>query len=142
MDLQINLGRHWGTQKNAGSEVKKAGKLDLDKCFVCSGIWFDEGEMKKIAYHNPKKKTVGSYINESKLYKKLNEKGGLCPRCKIPMRKMRGKNSLRKIAIDVCKKCEGVWLDGGEVNYLLKDGAAKRVHNVWRYFWSNRFIPE
>ncbi|MEM3374514.1 MAG: zf-TFIIB domain-containing protein [Candidatus Woesearchaeota archaeon] len=39
-----------------------------------------------------------------------------CPRCKVKMRKLK-KND---IIIDVCKKCNGMWLDNNEVNKLIE----------------------
>ena len=50
-----------------------------------------------------------------KLKKKNNEKIN-CPRCNIPMRQITREN----ITIDVCKECEGMWLDKGEINDLIK----------------------
>lgn len=41
----------------------------------------------------------------------------LCPRCKIKM----SKKTRLGVTIDKCEKCNGIWLDGGEIdNILLK----------------------
>ena len=117
--------------------LKKSGRIELDKCFVCSGMWFDKGELKKVIKENPKKRTLGSYIHDSKIYKQLNAKSGLCPRCRVPMRKLQGKNRLKKTTIDVCPKCRGTWLDGGEINYLLKGHKEISVNAVFRHFNSS-----
>jgi len=38
-----------------------------------------------------------------------------CPRCNIPMIK----KTRHGVTIDKCKKCEGIWLDGGEIENIL-----------------------
>jgi len=37
-----------------------------------------------------------------------------CPRCKIKMEKMKKQD----VIIDVCKKCNGMWVDAGEMEKL------------------------
>ncbi|MBL7131210.1 MAG: zf-TFIIB domain-containing protein [Candidatus Omnitrophica bacterium] len=118
---------------------KKAGVLELDKCWVCNGIWFDKGELKKLQREKLDRKTIGSHIDDPKLYKLLNKKGGLCPRCKAPMRKMKGKTGARNITVDICITCGGIWLDGGEVNYFLRGRREKWFQSIETLFYSNWF---
>lgn len=37
-----------------------------------------------------------------------------CPRCNINMKKV----EQRDVVIDICKKCNGMWLDDGEIERL------------------------
>ena len=120
----------------------KSRALELDKCWVCRGIWFDKGELKKLQGEKIKRETIGSYINDPKVYKVLNEKSGLCPKCKIPMRKMKGRTKTRNITIDICKTCGGVWLDGGEVNYFLRGSEGKWFQSIERLFSMSWFRYE
>lgn len=46
------------------------------------------------------------------------EKKLVCPRCGVKMEKIK-KNG---VIIDVCRTCEGMWLDGGELEKLIKHG--------------------
>ncbi len=46
-----------------------------------------------------------------------------CPRCSVPLKAVW---SDKGIVIDRCEKCQGVWLDGGEVYQFSKDPA--RIH--------------
>ncbi|MBW2991049.1 zf-TFIIB domain-containing protein [Candidatus Woesearchaeota archaeon] len=39
-----------------------------------------------------------------------------CPRCHVPMIK----KTRMGVTIDKCKKCDGIWLDGGEIEKILK----------------------
>ena len=142
MTVMPNLGWSWGTSISERLGIARPKTLELDKCFACEGIWFDKDELEKLKQEKVDKNTVGSHLDDYELYKQLNEKGGLCPKCKVPMRKLKGKKGLRHITVDVCGKCSGVWLDGGEVNYILKGGPKEKLTNIWRHFWYNRFIPE
>jgi len=38
-----------------------------------------------------------------------------CPRCGVPMIK----KTRMGVTIDKCKKCDGIWLDGGEIEKIL-----------------------
>ncbi len=49
------------------------------------------------------------------LNKKHGEKFFLCPRCTIEMKKIKK----RDVVIDVCKKCNGMWLDDKEIDKLI-----------------------
>ncbi len=47
----------------------------------------------------------------------LNEKDPVidCPRCNVKM----VKQTKMGVTIDKCKKCDGIWLDGGEIEKIL-----------------------
>lgn len=44
-----------------------------------------------------------------------------CPVCKYPMKEV----SLKKVMIDMCTRCKGVWLDPGELELALNANAGK-----------------
>lgn len=44
-----------------------------------------------------------------------------CPVCKDPMIVL----ELDEVEIDYCASCEGIWLDGGELEILLQSSSAK-----------------
>ena len=39
-----------------------------------------------------------------------------CPRCKVNMKKLKKKD----VIIDVCLKCDGMWIDAGEIEKLAE----------------------
>jgi uncharacterized protein len=45
----------------------------------------------------------------------------LCPRCKINMKKIKKHD----VVIDVCHKCNGMWLDDNEIEKLISMGEKK-----------------
>ncbi len=52
------------------------------------------------------------------LFKKnkgFEEKNLLCPRCNVIMRKIKKQD----VVIDVCGKCNGIWLDDNEIEKLV-----------------------
>jgi len=55
-------------------------------------------------------------MNILNIFKKKNNSKIKCPRCHIWLRQITKNN----ITIDVCNNCEGMWLDKGEIEELIK----------------------
>ena len=53
---------------------------------------------------------------KKKIKKVHNEEILTCPRCNVKMEKLK-KND---VIIDICKKCNGMWLDDGEIQRLAE----------------------
>ena len=53
---------------------------------------------------------------KNKIKKVHNEDVLNCPRCSVEMEKLK-KND---VIIDICKKCNGMWLDDGEIHKLAE----------------------
>lgn len=86
--------------------------LNFDRCDECKGMWMDKGELARTsgsANDFPDSKTITSGLPSTKN----------CPKCP-------GSTKLsevlfmrpNKILIDVCKQCEGIWLDSKELVQL------------------------
>ena len=89
--------------------------LELDKCFVCGGVWFDKGELDK--YLTEKVTVIDSSSVGADLDKELDAKKGNCPRCQVEMKKTAAPKD-PSITVDTCEKCGGVWLDSTEIDRL------------------------
>ena len=50
-----------------------------------------------------------------------SEKKYECHRCWVEMNKKETEVFGPNIIIDICPKCNGIWLDKGELNKILKD---------------------
>src|SRR3990167_11063713 len=111
-------------------EHKNAENVEVDVCFVCEGIWFDAGELEKVIEADSrdfkfigldKEELDGKEITD--LRAELDKKETICPRCgngiKLARKEHQGRH---KINVDVCPKCNGIWLDGGEIKELRKRG--------------------
>ncbi len=90
-------------------------QLDLDQCLVCTGIWFDAGELQK--YLAEKVTIVDSQGRDYKSWEAADQKVGKCPRCGINMHKEPAPKD-PSITIDKCRKCHGIWLDSLELDAL------------------------
>lgn len=98
------------------TEVKVAD-INVDICKGgCGGIWFDNFEFKK--FDEPHESAGCALLNIEKNEKiKVDpKKRRNCPRCTGSVIMMRHFESVKKrIEVDECPKCGGLWLDSGEL---------------------------
>lgn len=109
--------------------------IALDVCPQCRGIWFDQGELQQTysAEKLPKSLTdtlAGRRLPRacSRCHAQLPLLGDRCPSCgatallECPScRKTMRQRELQNIVVDVCDACQGVWLDGGELQTLFEE---------------------
>lgn len=115
-------------------EPGRVGSEHVDVCPQCMGVWFDRGEAKLLKTAEELKQLIASarYATgrcaanghplprlPSAVCGKCKAPGACCPSCggRLAMIAVRGK------IIDVCDRCEGVWLDGGELSALIGGSA-------------------
>lgn len=90
----------------------------VDKCNSCGGLWLDLGELEKVK-SSPDKDTIDTG-DEGNLQNLNCVSGQLsCPRCENLMDEINYLVS-SGIKIDRCPVCEGIWLDKGEFNAIVK----------------------
>lgn len=106
--------------------TKMVGEIEIDFCENgCQGIWFDEGEMKKIKEY-PERDALynsveGNFVPKEKAVA-LKEEPRICPRCQVELYRYNW-DMRSDIFLDACEKCNGLWLDAGELmgmNLYLK----------------------
>lgn len=99
------------------------GKVEVDKCPSCRGMWLDAGELEAIQDASERRHlhlgdapgdSVERSINE---VAQLAAKDAKCPRCGTPM-VPRDYGFGSQIVIDTCPSGCGVWLDVGESERL------------------------
>jgi len=105
---------------NCKHELKKFiyKNIELNQCINCGGIWFDgdklrnvkdkEGELLRwvdVDLFSDSKKFVGSYSTM------------ICPNDQESLYEISYDNA--DIKVDVCKKCQGIWLDKGEYEDIV-----------------------
>jgi len=123
MDCPKCLGRLEKTKitVRATSELKelqgstRSYELEIDKCFVCDGVWFDQGELKK--YLSDQIDIIDSPSKGKETNKEMDEKHGNCPKCLVIMKKSEAPK-LSEMTIDTCEECQGIWLDPTEIDRL------------------------
>lgn len=94
------------------------GKIHVDRCPHCGGIWFDKEELGAVEDerdHNLAWLDFDLWSDENK----LQSSGRFidCPRDKKPLFKIKYGSS--DVIVDVCLDCRGVWLDKAELDRIL-----------------------
>jgi Zn-finger nucleic acid-binding protein len=114
-----------------GTELQKkqVGGVDVDRCPACSGIFFDSGELEKIL----EAEDLEALRNAAGNNEGHDEARTSCPRCggegkMVPLTDMKHKG----VHIDTCLVCFGQWLDGGELEKLLKRGIFSSAADFFR----------
>ena len=116
-------------------EEKNIENVKTDVCWVCEGIWFDKDELEKVLEADSKDFNKidldrggldGKEVSD--VYKELDEKSIKCPRCGEELKKELYPKGIR---IDTCAKCDGIWLDGGEIHKLRERTLVKLADTVY-----------
>lgn len=84
--------------------------VEIDRCPKCKGIWFDANELDRLTGE----KSLEGLIFTARVLGKVLD----CPVCNEKMQFV----TVDGITVDHCQKCDGVWLDDGEMAKL--DAAA------------------
>ena len=88
-----------------------AGKVELDRCTFCSGLWFDGGELEALLGKKLPAKLDPDVITSRK-----------CPVDAVSMQAA----EVMGLRVEFCTKCHGVFLDDGEM-VALNGGKPVRV---------------
>jgi Zn-finger nucleic acid-binding protein len=91
------------------------GKL-YHKCTDCEGIWFDKGELAQIM---EEKDWFKIDYKHSESVTTPKESGLICPRDGEVLKTVEYEPAT-DIKIHVCPKCEGIWLNAGDIYNIHK----------------------
>jgi Zn-finger nucleic acid-binding protein len=99
------------------------GDLTVDACAGgCGGIWFDNFELQKVddADEGAGEELLdipvdpALHVDQTQRYR--------CPKCPDPPVMMRHFESVqRKVTVDQCPRCNGTWLDAGELRTIRSE---------------------
>ena len=104
---------------------KGAGDMTLDLCYGgCGGIWFDATELERVSARAATALHTIWQIPVSNV--KLTDPRP-CPRCPEQMLDRKWFSDAKKVEIDQCPKCGGVWLDAGEFTLIHKEIQGAKV---------------
>jgi uncharacterized protein len=94
-------------------------QVELDYCTICQGVWFDLGELELFlasAGQGNASLIFNNLIASPELEKSHRQLK--CPACNQGMKEAPiGQPPIR---LDVCRRGDGLWFDGGELTQLLK----------------------
>lgn len=88
--------------------------VEVEQCPLCGGIWCDGLEMHSISISDAKqheKIDLQKLIEPAPIGRELN-----CPRCHVLLKEFKDPNFPEQIKLDFCSKCEGFWLNRGELS--------------------------
>ena len=92
---------------------------EVDRCKACGGIWFDNHELVPLLHESISDLAA---LRGKGTPRGVNQKHGRCPRDNAEL--LRVSSALgRSVILDTCPECQGIWLDGGEFDTLLKSVA-------------------
>lgn len=99
----------------------KFGTVEVDRCDMCRGLWFDALEAGLL------RRLAGAEeidIGDARVGKAFDPQSPLtCPKCKGPMIRMIDLEN-RSVHYEGCTVCGGVFFDAGEFRSIVKDESA------------------
>ncbi|MGD8291885.1 MAG: zf-TFIIB domain-containing protein [Desulfobacterales bacterium] len=111
----------------------KIGKVEIDECRQCRGIWFDKGELAEAKDEvDPDLRWLDFGIWNQEGRFQINAELLRCPRCSnTSMRTINFQGP--DIDITFCAFCEGGWLNAGDFGNILdalsEEAESKSVPN-------------
>jgi len=95
--------------------------IKLDVSEGCAGVWFDNFEFQKFdeARESAGDQLIGMLEKTPEKEVDLDQRIS-CPRCPNTVMMRHFASPLRKIQIDKCPACGGMWLDAGELAHYRK----------------------
>jgi Zn-finger nucleic acid-binding protein len=107
------------------------GKLWLDECSSCRGIWFDRGELARAAQLFKARAPAPPPRSAPPALPQRRIESLTCPRCRAKMKSF----ACAGVMLDRCARC-GVWVDGGEFEriYASYQLPSRRTSSVRKFY--------
>jgi len=109
--------------------VLEMDQIEVDHCTKCGGAWLDAEEMDLLLEGSAGREEIR---RRATVDTTTGEKKRRCPICSRKMEKARvsreGKNIT--ILIDRCEKHHGTWMDGGELDAVVKLSSFPEAHRI------------
>lgn len=92
--------------------------IEVDLCPSCKGIWFDENELSQIdKIIEPTILEIRHIPDKTVQFESIH-----CPSCNNMPRMQKAVHPRdKKVVIDHCPYCNGIWLDKGELEAIQKE---------------------
>ena len=85
----------------------------IDQCLKCGGVWFDEDELYRAKHGTAA--SIEKNLDVWKLKKETLLSGGAkCPRDGAVLKAFKNNYFKGDLEIDICPRCEGIWLNYGK----------------------------
>lgn len=124
-------------------EEEVLGRLKVDVCRGgCGGIWFDNFELQLADDPQEFAGQVLLEVERDPSIQTSQAERRNCPRCDSIVMMRHFYSELRRVIIDTCPKCGGVWLDGGELALIREECGAKPDKQQAAREYFNRLFRE
>lgn len=115
--------------------VLEMDQVEVDHCSKCGGVWLDAEEMDLLLDGSEGREEIR---RRATVESAASEDRRRCPICSKKMEKARitreGKET--RILIDRCEKRHGTWLDGGELDAIVKLSSFPEAHQIHNFLKS------
>jgi len=103
--------------------------IEIDECASCGGVWFDKDELSQIeTIIEPTLLEIRKIPLKKEQYKKIH-----CPSCNNGPRLEKAIHPRdKKVVIDYCPYCKGIWLDKGELEAIQKENWLLTIGKLFR----------
>lgn len=109
--------------------VLEMDQIEVDHCTKCGGAWLDAEEMDLLLEGSEGREEIRRRaLGDAK----TDERKRRCPICSRKMEKARFSREGMDVTIliDRCKKHHGTWLDGGELDAVVKLSSFPEAHRI------------
>lgn len=103
--------------------------VEIDHCVECGGIWLDSGELDLLMDDPIKAKGL---LDSFRPDPSSNELPRKCPICDKKMAKILVGRSTVPLLIDKCRRGDGLWFDGGELQDILNRAQLDKDSKIQR----------
>ena len=99
--------------------------MTVDVCYGgCGGIWFDLSELERV---DARSAASLHTIWRDPIKPVLRTEPRTCPRCPNQVLQKEWFSDLKKVEIDRCPTCGGIWLDEGEFSRIHQEMKGARL---------------
>lgn len=108
---------------------ERSGEILVDICPSCHGIWFDKEEL--VPLQNISEPV---FMEWRKIPNEHDQLEALfCPSCPDHAMMQKAEHPRdTKVIFDYCETCQGIWLDGGELEAIQKESWLSAFVNLIR----------
>ena len=109
--------------------VLEMDQVEVDHCTACGGVWLDAEEMDLLLEGSEGREEIR---RRATVETTTHEEKRRCPICSKKMEKAHITREGRetRLVIDRCEQHHGTWLDGGELDVLVKLSSFPEAHQI------------
>jgi Zn-finger nucleic acid-binding protein len=118
--------------------AEPAYRLVIDACPGCGGLWFGPDQLREL-----EKIIEPTWIEIRDIPGAKEQMEVLaCPACPTPVSMQKAEHERdRKVILDYCPDCRGIWVDHGELEAIQKENWLITVGRILRFISGRMPLP-